>query len=124
MPFAPIESTRQAIARAAEAGAACLAIPAPDTLKQVDDQQRITSTVDRSGIWLAQTPQVMRRDLLQRALEAAEREGFSATDDVSLLERIDVPVEVVVGSSTNLKITTSEDLQLAIRIAEMEDQGS
>lgn len=123
-PFPPISATREALARAGELGAACLAVPAPDTLKRVDGDQRIVETVDRRGIWLAQTPQVAKRELLERALDAAEREGFSATDDVSLLERAGVSVEVVRGSSTNLKITTAEDLELAVRIAQMEDEGS
>ena len=55
------------------------------------------------------------------ALDTAARDGFAGTDDVSLLERAGVPVEVVLGSSTNLKITTAQDLGLACRIAELED---
>lgn len=120
-PFAPIEATRRACERAAAVGAACLAIPAPDTLKRVDDHHRIVETVDRAGIWLAQTPQVAQRALLERALELAEREGFAGTDDASLLERAGATVEVVLGSPTNLKITTTQDLALASLIAEQED---
>ncbi len=114
-PFPPIEATRACIEAAVRTGAAILAVPAPDTIKRVD-QGRIAATVDRSGLWLAQTPQVIRRDLLQRALAHAAATGFAGTDDVSLVEHLGEPVAVVPGSPTNLKITRPEDLPLAAAI--------
>ncbi len=120
-PFFPVAAARRAIERAAAVGAALLAIPAPDTLKRVDDDHRILETVDRSGIWLAQTPQVLRRELLIRALDEAERIDYQGTDDVSLLERMGATVEVVAGAATNLKITQPEDIELATLIAQRED---
>jgi 2-C-methyl-D-erythritol 4-phosphate cytidylyltransferase len=71
----------------------------------------ITETVDRTGLWEAQTPQVFSRDLLVKAF-AAQRDG-EATDEASLIERIGHPVTVVPGSPINLKITCREDLKLA-----------
>lgn len=113
----PIDATRACIAAAHRSGAALLAIPAPDTLKKLvaspDGEPRVASTLDRAGVWLAQTPQVIRRDLLLRAMAHASRTGFVGTDDVSLVEHLGEPVAVVRGSPTNLKITAPDDLPLA-----------
>jgi 2-C-methyl-D-erythritol 4-phosphate cytidylyltransferase len=116
----PIAATRECIAAAAHVGAALLALPTPDTLKRVADG-RVVATLDRSDVWQAQTPQVIRRDLLQRALDHARRHGIVGTDDVSLVEALGEPVAVVRGSPTNLKITHPDDLPLAaaIRAAEL-----
>ena len=108
----PIDATRDCIAAAARDGAALLAIPAPDTLKKVVDG-RVVTTLDRRDVWQAQTPQVIRRDLLAKAMQHAHRTGFAGTDDVSLVEALGEPVAVVRGSPTNLKITHPDDLPLA-----------
>lgn len=108
----PIGGTRSCIAAAARTGAALLAIPAIDTLKRVR-HMRVETTLERSTIWQAQTPQVIRRDLLQRAMDTARTDAFEGTDDVSLVERLGLPVEVVPGSPSNLKITHPDDLPLA-----------
>ncbi|MCC6672474.1 MAG: 2-C-methyl-D-erythritol 4-phosphate cytidylyltransferase [Planctomycetes bacterium] len=112
-PLFPRAAALLAIERAAAVGGALLAIPVTDTLKRADERRQVLGTVDRRGIWAAQTPQVLRRDLLVRALAAAQRDGFQATDDAALLEHAGLPVEVVPGSPHNLKITTREDLILA-----------
>lgn len=91
--------------------AAILALPVGGTLKRVSPQQTVAETVDRTGLWEAQTPQVFRRALLLEAF--AKRGGFAATDEAQLVERIGVAVHIVPGSSLNLKITTREDLRLA-----------
>jgi 2-C-methyl-D-erythritol 4-phosphate cytidylyltransferase len=96
---------------AEKTGAAILAIPVTGTLKRVGSDQEIAETVARQGLWEAQTPQVFRRELLMEAY--AKREGFQATDEAQLVERIGHPVEVVRGSPINLKITTKEDQHLA-----------
>ncbi|MBM4011505.1 MAG: 2-C-methyl-D-erythritol 4-phosphate cytidylyltransferase [Planctomycetota bacterium] len=92
-------------------GAAILAIPVVGTLKRVGADHVITETLDRSGLWEAQTPQVFSRELLTRAF-AAQRAG-QATDEASLVEQLGHPVTVVPGSPINLKITGREDLRLA-----------
>ena len=92
-------------------GAAILAIPVVGTLKRVGPDRRITETVDRTGLWEAQTPQVFRRDLLERAFAAGH--GDRPTDEAALVEAIGQPVTVVPGSPLNLKITSREDLRLA-----------
>ena len=103
------------VVRAAEEhGAAMLAVPVADTLKQVDPAtNRITGTVPRENVWQAQTPQVFRRDLLVEAY--AKRASLTApiTDDAQLIEAIGHSVVVVPGAPTNFKITTKDDLDLA-----------
>ncbi len=89
---------------------AVVALPARDTIKQVEPETgRIQNTLDRQTIWQAQTPQTFRRRPLTRALEKAEQEKITGTDEACLLERLGYTVKVVPGSPTNIKITTPED---------------
>ena len=97
-------------AAARQHGAAILATPINGTIKRVEGG-KIAETVPRAGLWEAQTPQVARKDLLLAAY--AQRQGFAATDDAQLLERMGQTVAVVAGSPLNLKVTTAEDLKLA-----------
>lgn len=89
-----------------------LAIPVSDTIKQVD-QHTIAATVDRSGLWQAQTPQMFRYGLLIEALTAAIAQGLIITDEASALELAGFKPRVIEGSSANIKITRPEDLTLA-----------
>jgi 2-C-methyl-D-erythritol 4-phosphate cytidylyltransferase len=93
-------------------GAAILALPVRDTVKQVREDV-VTATLDRREVWLAQTPQGARRELLQRALREARIAGAIFTDEASLLESIGIAVHVVEGSPWNIKITTPHDVLLA-----------
>lgn len=92
-------------------GAAILATPVVSTLKRVGPDQVITETVDRVGLWEAQTPQVFSRTILEKAFASAGTKPF--TDEASLVETTGQPVTVVPGSPVNLKITSREDLRLA-----------
>ena len=83
---------------------------------------RVLETLDRRGVWQAQTPQVMQRSLLLQALAKAHEDGFVGTDDASLLEHAGLPVAVVRGSVQNIKITQLEDLDLAGLLAPTEDE--
>jgi 2-C-methyl-D-erythritol 4-phosphate cytidylyltransferase len=100
-------------AQAAKTGAALLALPVSDTVKQVDANHQVKSTVPRSGLWLAQTPQVFRRDWLESAYASRAKLGKDITDDAQLVEAAGHPVHVVEGAASNLKITTKNDLSLA-----------
>src|SRR6185295_616757 len=100
-------------AKAQEKGAALLALPVQDTLKNVDSNNQVTTTVPRKGLWLAQTPQVFRRDWLEEAYAKRAQLGKDITDDAQLVEALGKPVHVVDGSSTNIKITSRADLALA-----------
>lgn len=105
----------EAVVRAAEEhGAAMLAVPVADTLKQVDPAtNRITGTVPRANVWQAQTPQVFRRDWLVEAYAKRAALTSPITDDAQLIEAIGHSVVVVPGAPTNFKITTKDDLELA-----------
>jgi len=102
--------------RANETGAAIAAVPCKDTLKLCDDKGVVSKTLDRSRVWLVQTPQCFRHDLLVSAHEKAQREGDLATDDAALVERMGAPVHVVMGSYENIKVTTPEDVPICEEI--------
>lgn len=97
-------------AEAVKSGAAILATPVTSTIKKVFDGT-IQETVDRRSLWLAQTPQVFRRDVLVDAYAA--RAGYVATDEAEMVERQGHRVSIVEGSPINLKITTQDDLRMA-----------
>jgi len=111
-PFLTADMVEQVIARAAQYGAAVVAIPMRDTVKQAGSDGLIESTVDRNGLWLAQTPQAFRLALLREAHRKALLESVHATDDAQLVERLGHRVAVVEGSGQNIKITRPEDLAL------------
>lgn len=98
---------------AAETGAAILAAPVVDTIKEVDDERTIVRTVERARLYRALTPQCFRLDLLRRAYESARRAGIEATDDSSLVERLGIVVHIVEGSARNIKITHPDDFIIA-----------
>jgi 2-C-methyl-D-erythritol 4-phosphate cytidylyltransferase len=100
-------------AKAVQTGAALLAVPVTDTVKQVDAKGFIQATVPRQGLWLAQTPQVFRRDWLVAAYGNRAKADKSITDDAQLVEAAGHPVAVVEGSPANVKITAKGDLALA-----------
>src|SRR5262249_46100018 len=101
---------------AREHGAALPAIPVAETVKRVDEQRFTTDTVPREGLYLAQTPQVFRRDILIKAYAQRARAGAHITDDCQLVEASGHHCAVVDGPRFNIKITTHEDLRLAAAI--------
>lgn len=92
------------------------AIPVKDTIKVVGDDGVIEATPDRSRLWAAQTPQGFHVEPLKAAHERGRAENWAVTDDAALFEKVGLPVKVVPGEETNLKVTTPEDLQLADRV--------
>ena len=92
---------------------AILAIPAVDTIKRSNADLQIQHTEDRSQLWLAQTPQFFPVELLQNALEQAEKQGFIVTDEASAMELAGFRPHLVSGRSDNIKVTRPEDLALA-----------
>jgi 2-C-methyl-D-erythritol 4-phosphate cytidylyltransferase len=100
-------------AEAEKTGAAMLALPITDTLKRVTPQNVIDATLAREGLWLAQTPQVFRKEWLMQAYLNRGKLGKLVTDDGQLVEAVGHAVHVVRGSTTNIKITEKEDLLLA-----------
>ncbi len=86
--------------------------PSRDTIKESLDG-KIIATRERSVLWLVQTPQIFKYQLIMKAYEAAAASGFYGTDDAGLLERIEEPVYLAPGDYYNIKITTPEDLEIA-----------
>lgn len=82
--------------------------PVFDTLKRVEGDA-VRATVDRDGLWVAQTPQVFRTAALRKAYRTAEADGFLGTDDASLVERVGGRVRMVTGPRENIKVTVAED---------------
>ncbi len=112
-PFIDIEIIEKVIAAAEETGAAIAGIVPVDTVKQVH-LHKIRATLPRERLVLAQTPQVFRYELLREAFQKAREDGFTGTDESSLVERLErVEVSVVPGSDRNIKITRPSDMEIA-----------
>lgn len=112
-PFIDPAIIDKVIREAADSGAAIVGIVPVDTIKQVR-RNKIRTTLPRERLVLAQTPQVFRFELLQRAFAMAREDGFIGTDESSLVERLDqVEVSVVPGTDRNIKITKPSDMDLA-----------
>ena len=109
--------TEEVIARVIEGarqfGGAIAAVPEKNTVKIVSEAGLVVSTPPRKSLWAVQTPQGFRKEVLLKANEQAEQEGFLGTDDASLVERLGAPVKVVEGDYRNIKITTPEDMVTA-----------
>jgi len=111
-PFASLRLIEAAWEGARATGACIAAIPATDTVKRVSESV-VRETLSREEIWLVQTPQVFRRQIIVDAYEKAISAGWTGTDDASFVERAGVPVSIVRGERTNIKVTTPEDLKWA-----------
>jgi 2-C-methyl-D-erythritol 4-phosphate cytidylyltransferase len=108
------QATIERVVRVARDGVCAVpALPVTDTLKRVSDGSRVVETVDRSGLWRAQTPQGFPRDMLERAHEDARRARHSSTDDAALCERLGFPVVVVRGDERAMKVTEEIDFARA-----------
>ncbi len=121
-PFVKVEEIEAVVLEAHKVGAAVLAIPIVDTVKQIR-KDVIDSTLTREHLVLAQTPQVFRVEVLREAFERAKRDEYYGTDESSLVERLNLSVSVVRGSERNIKITRPDDLALA-RFYLQEEQAS
>src|SRR5262249_22729869 len=128
-PFIDLPTIEKIIDEASESGAAIVGIVPVDTVKQVGpvraNRAKIRSTLPRDRLVLAQTPQVFRYELLRRAFQAARVDGFTGTDESSLVERMEeIEVSVVLGSDRNIKITKPSDMELARLFAREEAGGA
>ena len=112
-PFVKNEQLTASIKGARQHGACILGIPAYDTMKRIDTSHNIVRTLSRDAVWLAQTPQTFRYDLIKRAYDRANTDRFVGTDDASLVERLGESVKIIHGSRSNIKITNKEDLKIA-----------
>ena len=118
-PFVSLKDIEQVTATADETGAAILALPITDTVKEVE-RDVVKSTLRRENLVLVQTPQVFRAQILHDAFDSARRDGYYGTDEASLVERMGHPVSIVRGSTRNIKITRPSDLSLGRFLLEEE----
>ncbi|MFH1664323.1 MAG: 2-C-methyl-D-erythritol 4-phosphate cytidylyltransferase, partial [archaeon] len=115
-PFVDNETVKNIIEEAKKHGAAVAALKSVDTLKEVNEENFVSKTLDRNKIWRMQTPQAMKYDLAVKAFDQAYKDNFYATDDVALIERLGEKVKIVETNKENIKITTPEDLVAAEKI--------
>jgi 2-C-methyl-D-erythritol 4-phosphate cytidylyltransferase len=121
-PFIERAMIERVVEAARKDGAAILAMPSVDTIKQVE-RQTIVGTIPRDRIVLAQTPQVFRYEIIREAFERAAADGFIGSDESVLAERLGYTVRVLMGSDRNIKITKPSDLPLArLYIAQEREQ--
>lgn len=111
-PLVTVEEIEAVVAAAGEYGAATLAVPVKDTVKEADGQGFVARTPNRDLLWLTQTPQGFSYQLLMEAHRLAGQSA-AATDDASLVEAAGHKVKLVPGSYRNIKITTPEDIYIA-----------
>jgi 2-C-methyl-D-erythritol 4-phosphate cytidylyltransferase len=115
-PLVTAEIIHDVIEAAKKYGAAIAAMPAVDTVKQVERTAEgaiVKATIPRVGVVLAQTPQGFHYSVIKKAFDEAAADGFLGTDEASLAERSGHEVAVVMGSPRNIKITTPGDMELA-----------
>lgn len=113
-PFVTAALVDAVLAAARLSGAATCGVAVSETVKRVRDSM-VEATLDREGLWLVQTPQAFRRELLWEAHDKARRDGVTGTDDAVLVERLGGRVAMVPGAPENLKITTRDDLRRSRR---------
>ncbi|MCX5839059.1 MAG: 2-C-methyl-D-erythritol 4-phosphate cytidylyltransferase [Deltaproteobacteria bacterium] len=123
-PFVTGTLIERAVSGAKAFCAVAIGVPVRDTVKAVDAAGRVVKTVPREGLWLTQTPQAFRRDVILAAYKRAAADAFYGTDDASLVERMGIPVRMIPGDADNIKVTTPEDLARAERMIRRFEGGT
>ena len=116
-PFVTVRVIEDAVAQAAQSGAAAPAVPVKDTIKEVRDGL-VERTLDRSALYAVQTPQVFDGDLIRAALQKALDDAARLTDDCAAVERLGMKVVLTRGDERNIKLTTPADLLIGEVLAE------
>jgi len=111
-PFITIASVEKLFEAAKVNGAAALGVKVTSTIKESDDLGYVVKTHPREYLWEIQTPQIIKKNLLLEGFALADKLQATVTDDVSLIELLNLPVKLVEGNYNNIKITTPEDLKL------------
>ena len=111
-PFITTRLISECVHSARTHGAATVMRPVKETVKIVDNLE-VVKTIDRSSLWITQTPQAFKKELILKAHLKARAEGYTGTDDCILVERLGNKVHVIEGSDMNIKITTPADLMVA-----------
>lgn len=115
-PFLEKTNLEEVVEAARRYGAAALAVPAKNTIKETDPNQFVQRTLDRSKLWEMHTPQIATPQLIAKGFEIALEYNLTVTDDAGLIELTGHPVKLVKDSYQNFKITTPEDWQIALHI--------
>jgi 2-C-methyl-D-erythritol 4-phosphate cytidylyltransferase len=113
-PFLTSDLIEDGLKIVEDTGAAVAAVPVKDTVKLADGERLIGKTLQRDGLWAAQTPQIFSFDVITRAYESLSTE---VTDDATAVEHLGYKVKLYMGDYKNIKVTTAEDLALARIIA-------
>ena len=121
-PLITAETIRRTLKAAENCGSAICAVPVKDTIKQADENGRVLKTIPRQTLWAVQTPQIFQADLIRQAYENAYAQNYYGTDDASLVEYLNKPVEIVMGDYENIKLTTPEDIISAEQILQKRKQ--
>lgn len=124
-PLVTIRLIERVIEAAKADRAVIPALPAHETVKEVNGSREVVGTYNRKRVWMVQTPQLFRfKDIMSAHRKALDEGWDEATDDALLVERVGIPVKVVEGSKKNIKVTTPYDLQLARFLFGPEEVGS
>lgn len=115
-PFIETKRISHLIKMCKEYNAAVLAVQPKDTIRRSTSGGFFDQTLDRTALWMIQTPQAFRSKILVKAFEKAKKDKFYSTDEAALVERLGIKVRIVEGSYDNIKITTPEDLELGMLI--------
>jgi len=122
-PLVSTETIEKVIDSAIEFGGSIAAVPEKNTIKIATSERFVDKTLPRNLLWEIQTPQAFRREIIEKAYESAISDKFLGTDDSSLVERIGYPVKIVESESSNIKITTPDDLLFAKEFIRRRDDG-
>lgn len=120
-PFVSKEILERAKETVIQSDACVVCVPVKDTIKEADEAGNVVGTPRRETLWAAQTPQAFKYDVIKEAYDAmrADKDASGVTDDASVVERYGkVPVKIVMGDYSNIKITTPEDMWIGRRILE------
>lgn len=123
-PLISSSTIAEAISLAEKVGAVALAVPVVETLKRADSDGFIVGSLDRSGLWTMQTPQVFKREWLVTAYEMVLKKGVSVTDETSAVEMGGFPVRLLENREWNLKVTYPNDLEMARSLFSLERSKS
>lgn len=121
-PFVSKDVILQVIKKVEEYGAAIVAVPVKDTLKESGLDENILRTIPRANLWLAQTPQGFKRKIIIESYNKLMEVDCEVTDDSQIVERLGYSVAIIHGSYENIKITTPDDLKLAEAICKLRDE--
>lgn len=120
-PFPPKQKVLEGLYAAKKFGASVLGHPSTDTLKLINRSGFIEKGIPRSLTWAMQTPQIIKKDFLDQGFQYINKKNIEVTDDVAIMEHLNIPVKVIESPASNFKITHPEDLERAHAFLQKED---